>query len=39
MEQFVAITVDPQNIASNVGVHGQVFTVVNDEQYFYPDVV
>eukprot|EP00984_Skeletonema_dohrnii_P003215 scaffold1067_cov148-Skeletonema_dohrnii-CCMP3373.AAC.1 len=27
MEQFAAIAVDPQNIASNVGVHGQVFTV------------
>ena len=39
MEQFVDIAVDPQNIASNVGVHGQVFTVVNDEQYFYPDMM
>eukprot|EP00984_Skeletonema_dohrnii_P037784 scaffold40251_cov155-Skeletonema_dohrnii-CCMP3373.AAC.1 len=39
MEQFAAIAVDPQNIASNVGVHGQVFTVVNDEQYFYPDMM
>jgi ribosomal protein L12E/L44/L45/RPP1/RPP2 len=39
MEQFAAIAVDAQNIASNVGVHGQVFTVVNDEQYFYPDMM
>jgi len=28
-----------QQIARNVGVHGQVFTVVNDESYFYPDMI
>ena len=32
MEAFV--TLQPQDIASAVGVHGQVFTVVNDEEYF-----
>jgi hypothetical protein len=39
LEVFQAIAVDPQNIASNVGVHGQVFTVVNDDTYFYPDMM
>lgn len=39
LEVFQAIAVDPQNIASNVGVHGQVFTVVHDDTYFYPDMM
>jgi len=38
MEQFQAVT-DPQVIASNVGVHGQVFTIVNDDSYFYSDMI
>lgn len=29
----------PQDIAANVGVQGQVFTIVNDEHYYYPDLV
>jgi len=29
----------PQAIASNVGVQGQVFTIVNDESYYYPDLI
>jgi hypothetical protein len=37
METFV--TLGAQDIASAVGVHGQVFTVVNDESYFYPDMI
>lgn len=32
-------TLDAQAIASNVGVQAQVFTVVNDEAYFYPDLI
>lgn len=28
-----------QDIAMNVGVHGQIFTIVNDERYFYPDMI
>jgi len=28
----------PQDIAHNVGVQGQVFTIVNDENYYYPDL-
>merc|ERR1711988_1150907 len=29
----------PQQIASNVGVQSQVFTVGNDESYYYPDLM
>jgi len=29
----------PQDIANTVGVQGQVFTIVNDEHYFYPDLI
>jgi len=32
-------SLEPQNIADNVGVQGQVFTIVNDEQYYYPDLI
>merc|ERR1719253_46606 len=28
-----------QGIASAVGVHGQIFTIVNDESYFYGDMI
>jgi len=28
-----------QAIADNVGVQGQVFTIVNDEDYYYPDLI
>jgi len=28
-----------QGIASNIGVQGQVFTIVNDENYYYPDLI
>ena len=37
MEAFV--TLGAQDIASAVGVHGQVFTIVNDESYFYADMI
>jgi len=37
LESF--LTLGKQDIASNVGVHGQVFTIVNDESYFYPDMM
>jgi len=37
MDAFV--TLDAQTIANAVGVHGQVFTVVNDEDYFYGDMI
>jgi hypothetical protein len=29
----------PQELADNVGVQGQVFTIINDEDYFYPDLM
>jgi len=28
-----------QDIASNVGVQGQVFTIINDEDYYYPELI
>ena len=28
-----------QVLASNIGVQGQVFTVVNDEDYYYPNLI
>jgi hypothetical protein len=28
-----------QDIASGVGVQGQVFTIINDEDYYYPDMI
>jgi hypothetical protein len=28
-----------ENIKDNVGVQGQVFTIVNDESYYYPDLM
>jgi len=37
MEAFM--TLEAQDIASAVGVHGQVFTIVNDESFFYPDMI
>merc|ERR1712029_233864 len=30
---------DGQAVAKNVGVQGQVFTIVNDEDYYYPDMM
>lgn len=32
------ITFNPQNTHEAIGVQGQVFTVVNDERYYYPDL-
>jgi len=31
-------SLQPQEIANNVGVQGQVFTIVNDDDYYYPDL-
>jgi len=30
--------VTPQAVARSVGVQGQVFTIINDEDYYYPDL-
>jgi len=34
-----AVNADAQNLVNAVGVQGQVFTIVNDESYYYPDLM
>jgi len=34
----ILVGLTPQDIASSVGVQGQVFTIVNNEEYYYPDL-
>jgi len=34
-----AVNNDAQNLANAVGVQAQVFTIVNDESYYYPDLM
>jgi hypothetical protein len=33
------VTADAQNLVNTVGVQAQVFTIVNDESYYYPDLM
>jgi len=33
------ISLAPLNTYLKIGVHGQVFTIVNDEAYYYPDLI
>jgi len=33
------ISLDPLNTFTKIGVQGQIFTIVNDESYYYPDLV
>jgi len=33
------VSLDPLNTFSKIGVQGQVFTIVNDESYFYPNMM
>merc|ERR1711966_472983 len=33
------ITLDPLNTFQKIGVQGRVFTIVNDERYYYPDLI
>merc|ERR1719262_1176544 len=33
------ISLDPLNTYMKIGVQGQVFTIVNDEKYYYPDLI
>jgi hypothetical protein len=33
------ITLSPLNTFQKIGVQGQVFTIVNDEDYYYPDLI
>ena len=39
LDMDTLLTLQAQDIANAVGVHGQVFTIVNDEEYFYPDLI
>jgi hypothetical protein len=39
LDMATFMTLQPQDIANAVGVQGQVFTIVNDESYFYPDLM
>jgi hypothetical protein len=34
-----AIAADDQVLANAVGVQGQIFVIVNDENYYYPDLI
>ena len=33
------ISLDPLNTFEKIGVQGQIFTIVNDEAYYYPDLI
>merc|ERR1719316_408530 len=33
------ISLLPLNTFKTIGVHGQIFTIVNDEKYYYPDLI
>lgn len=39
LDKATFLTLQPQDIASAVGVQAQVFTIVNDEDYYYPDLM
>jgi len=38
-QEFSTLGLTAQQIASSVGVQGQVFTIINDEAYFYPNLI
>jgi len=33
------ISLDPLNTFSTIGVQAQIFTIINDEDYYYPDLI
>jgi len=33
------VSLDPLNTFSKIGVQSQIFTIVNDESYYYPDLI
>jgi hypothetical protein len=35
----VFLELDQQSVANSVGVQGQVFVIVNDDSYYYPDLI
>ena len=39
LDMETLVTLKAQDIASAVGVHAQVFVIVNDEDYYYPDLM
>mmetsp|Transcript_918 Transcript_918/g.1174 ORF Transcript_918/g.1174 Transcript_918/m.1174 type:complete len:359 (-) Transcript_918:206-1282(-) len=39
LDMDTLVTLGAQDIANNVGVQAQVFTIVNDETYYYPDLM
>ena len=39
LDMDTLLTLQPQDIASAVGVQSQVYTIVNDEDYYYPDLI
>jgi len=39
LDMDTLLTLQPQDIASAVGVQAQVFVIVNDEDYYYPDLI
>eukprot|EP00638_Chattonella_subsalsa_P010913 CAMPEP_0117781158 /NCGR_PEP_ID=MMETSP0948-20121206/2670_1 /TAXON_ID=44440 /ORGANISM="Chattonella subsalsa, Strain CCMP2191" /LENGTH=292 /DNA_ID=CAMNT_0005609117 /DNA_START=74 /DNA_END=949 /DNA_ORIENTATION=- len=39
LDDATIATLTAQDVANAVGVQAQVFTVVNDEEYFYPDMI
>lgn len=39
LDMDTLLTLQPQDIASAVGVQSQVYTIVNDEDYYYPDMI
>jgi hypothetical protein len=39
LDMDTLLTLAAQDIASNVGVQAQVFVIVNDESYYYPDLI
>jgi hypothetical protein len=39
LDMDTLLTLKPQDIASAVGVQAQVFTIVNNDDYYYPDLM
>jgi hypothetical protein len=33
------LSLDPEGIKNSIGIQSQVFTIVNDESYYYPDLI
>ena len=33
------ITADAQNLANTIGVQAQIFTIIDDEDYYFPNLI